>query len=235
MPPAAKDRRAAHRAAGCRRAGRGRPRVRAGEPARHAVVRRRRGRPARRPGGGGGAEARLGRPGRRGGRRPRRPAGGGGHRDRAGRGRRPRRCSAPPSPPATSAPRTTSPTWAACARPGNAEVAWARAFVAVAARLAGIPALDMVTIDFRDGDRFTAEAREARALGYAGKMCIHPAQVPLARGRLPPHRRRGRRGPPPAGRVRRGRRRHHRLRGPDGRRGGRRPGPGGAGAAGDEG
>jgi citrate lyase subunit beta / citryl-CoA lyase len=64
--------------------------------------------------------------------------------------------------------------------PGNAEVAWARAHVAVAARLAGVPALDMVTIDFGDGDRFRAEAREARALGYAGKLCIHPAQVPLA-------------------------------------------------------
>jgi citrate lyase subunit beta / citryl-CoA lyase len=65
--------------------------------------------------------------------------------------------------------------------PGNAEVAWARAYVAVAARLAGVAALDMVTIDFRDDDRFVAEAREARTLGYAGKMCIHPAQVPLAR------------------------------------------------------
>jgi citrate lyase subunit beta/citryl-CoA lyase len=64
--------------------------------------------------------------------------------------------------------------------PGNAEVIWARSFVAVAARLAGVPALDMVTIDFRAGDRFRAEAREARAMGYAGKMCIHPAQVPLA-------------------------------------------------------
>jgi citrate lyase subunit beta/citryl-CoA lyase len=70
--------------------------------------------------------------------------------------------------------------------PGNAEVAWARAFVAVAARLAGVPALDMVTIDFHDGDRFTAEARAARALGYAGKMCIHPAQVPLARAAFQP-------------------------------------------------
>lgn len=64
--------------------------------------------------------------------------------------------------------------------PGNAEVAWARSFVAVAARLAGIPALDMVTIDFHDDERFLVEAREARALGYAGKLCIHPAQVPLA-------------------------------------------------------
>jgi len=64
--------------------------------------------------------------------------------------------------------------------PGNAEVAYARAYVAMAARLAGVAALDMVTIDFRDGDRFSAEAREARALGYAGKLCIHPAQVTLA-------------------------------------------------------
>jgi citrate lyase subunit beta / citryl-CoA lyase len=64
--------------------------------------------------------------------------------------------------------------------PGNAEVATARSLVAVAARLAGVPALDMVTIDFHDDDRFRTEAREARALGYAGKMCIHPAQVPLA-------------------------------------------------------
>jgi citrate lyase subunit beta/citryl-CoA lyase len=64
--------------------------------------------------------------------------------------------------------------------PGNAEVATARSLVAIAARLAGVAALDMVTIDFHDTDRFTAEAREARALGYAGKMCIHPRQVPLA-------------------------------------------------------
>jgi citrate lyase subunit beta / citryl-CoA lyase len=64
--------------------------------------------------------------------------------------------------------------------PSNAEVALPRAQVAVAARLAGVPALDMVTIDFRDDARFSAEAHEARALGYAGKLCIHPAQVPLA-------------------------------------------------------
>lgn len=70
--------------------------------------------------------------------------------------------------------------------PGNAEVAWARSYVAVAARLAGVPALDMVTIDFRDDERFVAEAREARTLGYAGKLCIHPGQVPLARAAFRP-------------------------------------------------
>jgi citrate lyase subunit beta/citryl-CoA lyase len=61
--------------------------------------------------------------------------------------------------------------------PGNAEVGTARALVGMAARLAGVPALDMVTLDFGDTGRFVTEAAEARALGYAGKLCIHPAQV----------------------------------------------------------
>ena len=62
----------------------------------------------------------------------------------------------------------------------NAEVASPRALVAAAARLGGVTALDMVTLNFRDAGRFEREAREARALGYAGKLCIHPAQVALA-------------------------------------------------------
>lgn len=62
----------------------------------------------------------------------------------------------------------------------NAEVATARALVGMAARLASVAALDMVTLDFRDDARYQREAAEARALGYAGKLCIHPAQVPLA-------------------------------------------------------
>ena len=62
----------------------------------------------------------------------------------------------------------------------NAEVAFARAQVALAARVGGASALDIVTADFRDDARFRREATEARALGYAGKLCIHPGQVPLA-------------------------------------------------------
>lgn len=59
----------------------------------------------------------------------------------------------------------------------NAEVAYPRALVAMAARLAGVAALDMVTLDIGDLDRFGREARQARALGYAGKLCVHPSQV----------------------------------------------------------
>ena len=63
---------------------------------------------------------------------------------------------------------------------GNAEVATARAQIGQAARLGDVQAVDMVVADFADDDRFRREAAEARALGFAGKLCIHPAQVPLA-------------------------------------------------------
>ena len=62
----------------------------------------------------------------------------------------------------------------------NHEVATARAQVGQAARLGGVQAVDMVVADFADDDRFRREAAEARALGFTGKLCIHPAQVPLA-------------------------------------------------------
>ena len=60
------------------------------------------------------------------------------------------------------------------------EVLYARSRVALAARLAEVPALDMIVPDLRDDDRFARECAEARALGYTGKLCIHPAQVALA-------------------------------------------------------
>ena len=68
----------------------------------------------------------------------------------------------------------------------NLEVVYARSHVAIAARLAGVAALDMVVTDFHDADRYTREASEARALGYAGKLCIHPSQVPLANAAFSP-------------------------------------------------
>jgi citrate lyase subunit beta/citryl-CoA lyase len=68
----------------------------------------------------------------------------------------------------------------------NHEVSSARSWVAMAARLAGIAALDMVTLSFGDDDRFRREAAEARALGYTGKLCIHPAQVVLANAAFRP-------------------------------------------------
>jgi len=63
---------------------------------------------------------------------------------------------------------------------GNQEVVYARSAVALAGRLAGVPVLDQVVTDFRNDERFRRESSEARALGYAGKLCIHPGQVAIA-------------------------------------------------------
>lgn len=68
----------------------------------------------------------------------------------------------------------------------NSEVLYARSRVALAARMAGVPAADQIVADFRDEDRFNREASEARAMGLAGKLCIHPAQVALANAAFVP-------------------------------------------------
>lgn len=62
----------------------------------------------------------------------------------------------------------------------NVEVLYARSRVVLAARLGGVHPVDQILADFRDDSRYLRDAREARALGYRGKLCIHPAQVPLA-------------------------------------------------------
>lgn len=61
------------------------------------------------------------------------------------------------------------------------EMAHARATIAVASRAAGLEApLDTVFTDLRDREGFAASARRAFAMGYQGKMCIHPDQVSIA-------------------------------------------------------
>ena len=60
------------------------------------------------------------------------------------------------------------------------EVLFARSAVALAARLAGVTALDQVVVAVHDDDAFRRDAQQARALGYAGKICLHPRQVALA-------------------------------------------------------
>lgn len=60
------------------------------------------------------------------------------------------------------------------------EVAFARSAVALAARLAGVPVVDQIVADFRDDERFLEESASARAMGYQGKLCIHPRQAELA-------------------------------------------------------
>ena len=70
--------------------------------------------------------------------------------------------------------------------PGNAEVHYARSHVALAGRLAEKLVIDQIVADFRDDARCDRECREARALGYGGKLCIHPAQVAIAHAAFTP-------------------------------------------------
>ena len=62
-------------------------------------------------------------------------------------------------------------------RDDDAEIAYARSAVAVAARAAGVLALDTPFFRFRDPDGLREDALEARMLGYRGKFAIHPAQI----------------------------------------------------------
>ncbi len=49
--------------------------------------------------------------------------------------------------------------------------------ILLAARAYGLDALDSVSNDFRDVEAFEAECRQGRAMGFDGKMLIHPAQI----------------------------------------------------------
>jgi citrate lyase subunit beta / citryl-CoA lyase len=55
----------------------------------------------------------------------------------------------------------------------------ARALCLAGAAAAQVPAIDTVYVDFRDQNGFRRECEEACRDGFAGKMAIHPAQVPI--------------------------------------------------------
>ena len=57
------------------------------------------------------------------------------------------------------------------------EVYYPRAAVAVAARAAGIAALDSPYVAFRNPEGLLQDAGVARQLGYTGKFAIHPSQI----------------------------------------------------------
>lgn len=60
------------------------------------------------------------------------------------------------------------------------EVLYARSEVMLACRLAGIGAIDQAVIAIGDDKQYLADAEAGRAIGYTGKICVHPRQVELA-------------------------------------------------------
>jgi citrate lyase subunit beta / citryl-CoA lyase len=66
------------------------------------------------------------------------------------------------------------------------ELLYARSRLVLACALGGIPAIDGVYLDVGDEEGLAAEARRARALGFAAKLCIHPAQLAVVRDAFAP-------------------------------------------------
>jgi citrate lyase subunit beta/citryl-CoA lyase len=64
------------------------------------------------------------------------------------------------------------------ATPEEPELAFARNALVAASRRAQLPKpIDGVTTDTGNAERLASDARRARAFGFGGKLCIHPAQV----------------------------------------------------------
>lgn len=59
------------------------------------------------------------------------------------------------------------------------EVLYARSAVVTACAAFGLQAIDLLYLDFRDGQGLRAEAARGAELGYAGMQVIHPNQVPI--------------------------------------------------------
>ncbi|MFI0369230.1 HpcH/HpaI aldolase/citrate lyase family protein [Actinomadura sp. 1N219] len=60
------------------------------------------------------------------------------------------------------------------------ELLWPRSQIVLASAAAGIdPPLGPVSTDFRDLDRLAESTRALRRLGFQGRACIHPAQLPV--------------------------------------------------------
>lgn len=62
-----------------------------------------------------------------------------------------------------------------------------RMTLVLAARRAGLAApIDGVTVDTRNPERMARDAERARRMGFGGKLCIHPAQVPVLHAAFDP-------------------------------------------------
>lgn len=73
----------------------------------------------------------------------------------------------------------------------GARLAWepmlhARGVLAAACAAAGVDLLDVPHIDVNDDEGLAAECARVRAMGFTGKACIHPRQVPLVNAAFAP-------------------------------------------------
>jgi citrate lyase subunit beta / citryl-CoA lyase len=59
------------------------------------------------------------------------------------------------------------------------EQKYARRHIAVAARAAGVIAIDAPFVAYQDIEAFEANVRDGRQMGYEGRMIIHPSQIEI--------------------------------------------------------
>jgi citrate lyase subunit beta/citryl-CoA lyase len=64
--------------------------------------------------------------------------------------------------------------------PSRGSVLHARCQLAIAAKAVGVIPIDNIFPAVRDEQAFHADTELGRELGFEGKLCIHPAQVPIA-------------------------------------------------------
>jgi citrate lyase subunit beta/citryl-CoA lyase len=69
---------------------------------------------------------------------------------------------------------------------GRGTVHHARCHVVLAARAAGVDAVDAIWLNIQDHDGLRAEAGEAAGMGFVGKQVIHPAQIPIVHDAFTP-------------------------------------------------
>jgi citrate lyase beta subunit len=70
--------------------------------------------------------------------------------------------------------------------PAGLEASWARGAVVVTAAAFSLQAIDTIFVNLHDEEGLRRESAEACGMGYAGKMAIHPKQVPIIAGAFTP-------------------------------------------------
>ncbi|KAF3825698.1 hypothetical protein GH733_006525 [Mirounga leonina] len=66
------------------------------------------------------------------------------------------------------------------------DILYARQKIIVTAKAFGLQAIDLVYIDFRDGEGLLRQSREGAAMGFTGKQVIHPNQIAVVQEEFSP-------------------------------------------------
>ncbi|XP_074185592.1 citramalyl-CoA lyase, mitochondrial isoform X2 [Rhinolophus sinicus] len=66
------------------------------------------------------------------------------------------------------------------------DILYARQKIIVVAKAFGLQAIDLVYIDFRDGEGLLRQSREGAAMGFTGKQVIHPNQIAVVQEQFSP-------------------------------------------------